>query len=210
MVNTEQPAAAVVEGLDGLPDYQAPQAPSAAELPRSANTTFSKERNMTCVATSRAFVALSIFWGITSVAGADERLVPLDGSDALLKPSNFGYQFNKITDGSRVHLYFTLNEEAAKSFRGARLRLAKGGMTVVETAAGFVDTIFGRGRYSAGTKGKLLMLTLDAQAIDDGELVIASEEVQGQPRFKDFGGFRFSIKKLLALPDSFPDGGVVR
>jgi hypothetical protein len=53
------------------------------------------------------------------------------------------------------------------------------------------------------------MLILDPQAIDDGELVIASGAVKGQPRHKDFGGFRFSIKKLLALPDSVPDGGVV-
>ena len=81
------------------------------------------------------------------------------------------------------------------------MRLAKGGKTVVETTAGFVDT---------STKGKHLMLTLDSKAIDDGELVIASEEVKGQPRFKNFGGFRFSIKKLLALPDAVPDGGTVR
>ena len=109
---------------------------------------------MTCVTTSRAFVALSMLWAINSVAGADERLVPLDGSDARLKPSDFGYQVNKLTDGNRVHLWFTLNEEAAKSFRGGRMRLAKGGKTVVETTAGFVDTTFGGGRYSASTKGK--------------------------------------------------------
>jgi hypothetical protein len=185
-------------------------AATAAEFSRSVNTAFSKERIMTRVTTSRAFVALFMLWVISSVARADERLVPLDGSDTVLKPSDFGYQINKLTHGGQVHLYFTLNEEAAKSFRGARLRLAKGGKTVVETTAGFADTIIGRGRYSAGSRGKHLMLTLDPRAIDDGELVIVSGEVKGQPRVKDFGGFRFSMKKLLTLPESVPDGGVVR
>jgi hypothetical protein len=94
-----------------------------------------------------------MLWVICSVAWADEHFIPLDGSDTRLKASDFGYQINKFTDGGRVHLWFTLNEETARSFREARLRLAKGGKTVVETTVGFADTLWS-GKIQCWYQGK--------------------------------------------------------
>src|SRR4051812_5040044 len=86
---------------------------------------------MTHFTTSRAFVALSMLWVISSVARADEHFVPLDGSDARLEPSDFGCQINKITEGGRgasvFHSRRGSREELSRSPIAARKRWEDGG-----------------------------------------------------------------------------------
>jgi hypothetical protein len=122
-------------------------------------------------------------------AWADAFLVPLDGSDKTLKPSDFGYKIDTFTVNRRVVIQIVLTEDAARSFGSGQLKLTNAGETVVETTLGL---------DSAGAKKGLLKVTLDPKAVDGGELVIWSRPIEGQPPLKNFGGFRLSIKMLLA------------
>lgn len=151
----------------------------------------------------RSIVPLGLCIFMMSTASAGERILPLDGSDKRFKPADFGYEVHKLIDGDRVRLFLMLNEKAAKGFRSARLRLEKGNKAVVETTLG-LETI------NAPAGHKMLTLTLDPRVIDQGELVILHGQVEGQPRLNGIDGFRFSIRLLLARPESVPDGGTVR
>jgi hypothetical protein len=137
-----------------------------------------------------AFVtSVLVLSAVIPIARADAVLIPLDGSDKAVKPSDFGYKIVTFTANRRVIIQIVLTEDAAKSFGSGQLTLTKAGETVVETTLGL---------DSAGAKKGLLKVTLDPQAIDGGELVIWSGFIQGQPPLKNFGGFRLSIKTLLA------------
>ena len=76
-----------------------------------------------------------------------------------------------------------LTEEAAKSFRFGRLTLTKGEQTVVETTLGL------EGIQKASDSKRLLTVTFLAGAVDDGELVIWSDAIKGQPLHQGWGGF---------------------
>jgi hypothetical protein len=134
-------------------------------------------------------ISAFVLCAVTPSAMADAFLVPLDGSDKTVKPSDFGYKIDMFTVNRRVIIQMVLTEDAAKSFGGGRLALTKDGEAVVETTLGLDD---------GGAKKGLLKITLDPRAIDGGELVIWSGEIKGQPLLVNFGGFRLSIKTLLA------------
>jgi hypothetical protein len=136
--------------------------------------------------------AIASVFGLCAVppsALADAVLVPLDGSDKTVKPSDFGYRIDTFTVNRHVIIQIVLTEDAAKSFGGGRLALTKDGEAVVETTLGLDE---------GGAKKGLLKIALDPRAIDGGELVIWSGEIKGQPLLVNFGGFRLSIKTLLA------------
>jgi hypothetical protein len=121
-------------------------------------------------------------------AMADAFFVPLDGSDGSVRPADFGYAIDVSRGNRRVVIRIVLTGDAAKSFGRGCLTLAREGVPVVETTLGLAD---------GGAKRGLLKITLDPKVITDGELVIWSGEVEGQPSLPNFGGFRLSVKTLL-------------
>ena len=126
---------------------------------------------------------------VASPVMADANLVPLDGSQEGIKPSDFGYRIETDTTGKHVTVVFFLNPAAAKSFGHADLSLTKAGNTVVEATLGLTLD---------GDKGGRLSLKFDPQSIDDGELMIWSDQIEGHfAGVRDFAGFRVSIEKLL-------------
>jgi hypothetical protein len=75
---------------------------------------------------------------------------------------------------------------AAKHFGRADLNLSKSGAIVA---------IFGLDR--GPDQGGHMRLTLDAEAVDGGELLIWSDWIEGRPANQSFGGFRISIAQLM-------------
>ena len=125
----------------------------------------------------------------TPSARADAVFVTLDGSDKSVKPSDYGYKIDMFTVNRHVIIQIVLTEDATKQFGHGDLALTKDGEAVVETTLGLDD---------GGAKRGLLKITLDPQAIDGGELTIWSGPINEKPSFPNFGGFRLSIKTLLA------------
>jgi hypothetical protein len=132
-----------------------------------------------------AGVLISVFvLGVaTPGALADGVLVPLD--------VKFGYKIETSMVNEQVIIEITLNEAAVKSFDSAVLTLKKGNKTAVETIVGLM-------RLDGGKKGGVLRLTLDPQVFDGGNLEISSAQIEGQPKIKNFAGFRLDI---WSLPD---------
>jgi hypothetical protein len=132
--------------------------------------------------------AVLVLCAVSRRAMADAVLVPLDGSNKTVKPSDFGYDIDVSSTNRRAIIQIVLTKEAAKSFGHGSLKLTKSDETIVETTLGL--------DYAGDEKG-LLKITLDDRAIDGGELIIWSGLIQGQPFLRNFGGFRLSIKTLL-------------
>jgi hypothetical protein len=137
-----------------------------------------------------AIASILVLCALAPRALADAVLIPLDGSDKTVKPSDFGYKINTRTVNRQVIIQILLSEDAAKSFGFGRLRLTKGKKAVVETTLGL-------DRHADGKKG-VLTLKLDPEVIDGGELILWSADIKGQPVVINFGGFRLSIQTLLA------------
>jgi hypothetical protein len=146
-----------------------------------------------------AFVVAVLAWGeVASQARADLHFIPLDGSDGTVKPEEYGYQVDAYRSGRGngcVTIRLILTEAAARSFRFGRLTLTKGEQTMMESTLGL------EGIQRTSDNRRLLTVTFAAEVIDDGELLIWSDEIQGQPvrrtGWGGFGGFRLSIRTML-------------
>src|SRR5436190_2046803 len=119
----------------------------------------------------------------------DANLVPLDGSRTGIKPSDFGYRIETNITDQHVNISFILSSAAAKSFGHADLSLTRAGKTLVETQLGLT---------LVGEKEGRMSLKLARQSVDDRELVIWSDWIEGAPAVRNFAGFRVSIAKLVA------------
>src|SRR5688572_17192450 len=83
-----------------------------------------------------AIITMVALYAVTPQALADAFLVSLDGSDINAKPADFGYTVDLGTVNGQVVLTIFLNEDAAKSFGSAELKLTKGTKVVVESTFG--------------------------------------------------------------------------
>ena len=119
---------------------------------------------------------------------AEEYFVPLDGSGKDVKPADFGYQVDVAVVGTRVTVRIGLQEKTAERFQSGRLVLTRGDRPVVETDVALEQP---------KPPDKVLTFSFDTRFIDDGELIIRSAKIEGQPPIAKFSGFRLTMKYLL-------------
>jgi hypothetical protein len=93
-----------------------------------------------------------------------------------------------VPPGTRVTVRVVLQQKAAERFQSGRLVLTRSDKPVVET-----DVALEQPEPSS----KVLTFSFDTRFIDDGELIIRSAKVEGQPPLAKFSGFRFTMKQLL-------------
>ena len=138
-------------------------------------------------ATVAAIIALV---GNSPSARGDAYHVPLDGSDKTVRAEEFGYRIEVATTDRITTVKIVLTAAAAKSFSDGRLRLTRGDNEVMSSVVGL--------KPRTGTEGGVLELKLDTRFFDDGERMLWSAPIPGQPLTRNIEGFRLSIKTLHA------------
>jgi hypothetical protein len=137
----------------------------------------------------RIFACVALLCAAPPAVRAELFFVPIDGSSKDYAPEDFGYRIDVIKSGGLVHVKVELDEAAAKSFQGGRLRLTKGRDDAVEVTLGLARQV--------GQTKPHPRFAFDPKAIDGGEAILYSHVIPDRKVTRNFGGFSLSVQALL-------------